>query len=165
MLKAKLSLLNEMSMSKAAAQLSEHPFGFGFGFGLSWIWLALGGIAVLIWALSLGVVPLDLPSALTLSSRPHQPETTGFAAANVVPELEIDLVTGTPLTRLGPADLVSGSDGLKHPAPMTKTKAGFQARTQASVDDAPRTVRRNAAAPPKQSERPRHRNQIVTVVR
>jgi hypothetical protein len=152
-------------MSKAAAQLSDHPFGFG----LSRTWLALGGIAMLIWALSLDVVPLDLPSALTLSSRPHQPEMTGFAAAGAAPEPEIDLVTGTPLTRLGPADLVSGSDGLKHSAPTTKTKAGFQAGAQASVDDARRTVRRNAAAarlgPSKQSERSRHRNQITTVVR
>jgi hypothetical protein len=154
-----------MSMSKAAAQLSDHPFGFG----LSRIWLALGGLAMLIWALSLDVVPFDLPSALTLSSRPHQPETTGFAAASAAPEPEIDLVTETPLTRLGPAALVSGSNGLKHPAPMTKAKAGFQARAQASVADASRPVRRNAAAarsgPPKQSERSRHRNSIATVVR
>ena len=153
-------------MPKAAGQLSDRWFGFG----LPRIWLGLAGIAVLIWALILGVVPLDLPAALTSASRPHEPETTGFASAMAAaPEPEIDILTGTPLTRLGPADLVTGSDALKHAAPMTKARPGFQARAQASVADARRPVRREPAAArsgsPKQSERSRHRNQIATVGR
>src|SRR4051812_10406667 len=107
----------EASMPKAAEQSSDHWFGLG----VSPAWLGLGGIAVLIWALILGVVPVDLPASLTSASRPHEAETTGFAASMAAAhEPEIDILTGTPLTRLGPADLVAGSDALKHAAPMTK---------------------------------------------
>src|SRR5437868_3442489 len=97
----------EASMPKAAEQMSDRWLGFG----LPPIWLGLGGIAVLIWALVLGVLPVDLPASLTSASRPHEPETTGFAASMAAArEPEIDILTGTPLTRLGPADLVAGSD-------------------------------------------------------
>jgi len=156
----------EASMPNGAGQSS----GRWFEFGLPPIWLGFGGIAVLIWALILGVVPLNLPASLTSASRPHAPETTGSAASMAVArEPEIDRLTGAPLTRLGPADLAAGSDILKHAAPMTKARPGFQARAQASAADARRSVRRDAStarsAPPKQYARSAHRNQTATVAR
>jgi hypothetical protein len=150
----------EASMPKNAEQSSGHWLEFG----LPPIWLGLGGIAVLIWALILGVVPLDLPISLTSTVRPQEPETTGFAASMAAArEPEIDILTGTPLTRLGPADLVAGSDALKHAAPMTKARLNSQAR----IADARRPVRRDApaarAGQPKQYARSGHRNQMATV--
>jgi len=83
--------------------------------------LGLGAIALLIWALIFFGLPTDLPAFL--APVPHQAETTGPGSSSTAErEPEIDSATGAPLMHLGPADLVAGSDALKHPAHMPKAR-------------------------------------------
>src|ERR1051325_2466312 len=104
-----------------AEQLSDRWFAVG----VSSLWIGLAGIVVLIWAMLLGVLPTELPAALTSvfgtttsgtsasgtsasapqlasTSARHEPETTGSAPSIAAHEPEFDRSTGAPLTRLGP---------------------------------------------------------------
>src|ERR1041385_2406997 len=106
-----------------AEQLSDRWFAVG----VSSLWIGLAGIVVLIWAMLLGVLPTELPAALTSvfgtstsatspsgpaasrtsTSAPHlastsgvrEPETTGSAPSIAAHEPEFDRSTGAPLTR------------------------------------------------------------------
>jgi hypothetical protein len=99
-------------MPIGAEQLSYQPsrlrwFSMGLGFG---------AILMLMLAVIVSGLRTDGPA-----SGPRQAETTGSGDSNrTAREPEIDRITGAPLTHLGPADLVTGSEALKHPAPMRK---------------------------------------------
>jgi hypothetical protein len=98
-------------MSRGAEQLSHQSSGFrsfSIGFGV-------GAIVMLMLAVILGGLLIDRSKFA-----PAQ-ETTGSGdSTRTAREPEIDSTTGAPLTHLGPGDLVTGSEALKHPAPMRK---------------------------------------------
>ena len=114
-------------MSTAAGQLSHQP-------SRSWsllIGLGVGAIVVLMLAMFFGGL---LIGPLTFAGR--QAETTGFGNSTMAaPEPEIDGMTGAPLTHLRPGDLATGSEALKHPAPMRKVTSLLPPRTSSSVKD------------------------------
>jgi hypothetical protein len=99
-------------MPTSAEQLSHQPSrfrSFSIGFGL-------GATVMLILAVVLGGMLTDRSTFA-----PAQVETTGSGdSTRTAREPEIDSITGAPLTHLGPGDLVTGSEALKHPAPMRK---------------------------------------------
>ena len=124
---------------------AEMSNGQSLGFRVSPLWLGLGAVALAMWALLLFGLPFDRPSSL--ASIPYLAETTGSGSATTesgpsttgygssmaaAPEPEIDILTGTPLMRLGPADLVAGSAALKHPAfpPKAKLKSMSKPNTR-----------------------------------
>ena len=169
-----------------------------FGVGVTSLWIGLAGVVVLIWAMLLGVLPTELPAALTSvfgtatsattasgttasgtsTPAPHlastsgarEPETTGSAPSIAAHEPEeIDSITGAPLTRLGPTDLVAGSDALMHPAFKSNAPPERSLNSQAGAAEARRPVRRDSAAArsgqAKQYARTAHRNQTATFAR
>ena len=148
-----------------AEQLSDRWFAVG----VSSLWIGLAGIVVLIWAMLLGVLPTELPAALTSvfgtapsgtaasgtsppapqlasTSARHEPETTGSAPSIAAHEPEFDRSTGAPLTRLGPAELAAGSAVLMHPAFRSNAPPERSLNSQASTAETRRPVRRDTAA-------------------